>query len=114
MMREFLPIQFHPCGSANLPDLDALIFEQSALNGGLAAGVDPKSYLIIPTAAPVSSTTQPTEIEVRFEDDGDVPLPFRGRTLKGNVASAPQSLSLQPGEKSLATSREGVVWATST
>jgi len=71
------------------------------------------SRLSVPQGEPLSSEGEPIEIDVRFSDDPAVPFPFRGRSLRTSVASRPNTLTLSPHERPLATCDFGLVWALS-
>src|SRR5579859_8108445 len=49
--------------------------------------------------------------EVRFEDDPEVPFPFRARRLMTNIPANVEPLQLHDGEKLLASNQAGPIWA---
>jgi hypothetical protein len=71
------------------------------------------SSLRLPKATNASREGELVEIVVRFSDDPGVPFPFRGRSLRTKVAFQPNTLSLGPDERLLATCDAGPVWALS-
>jgi hypothetical protein len=69
--------------------------------------------LSVPRGEPAASDGELIEITVRFSDDVDVPLPFRGRSLRTKAAAQPDAFRLNPDERPLAYCDLGPVWALS-
>jgi hypothetical protein len=54
---------------------------------------------------------QKVQIEVKFADNLDIPIPFRGRKLITNVKGIGSFLSLRKNEKILAECQQGPIWS---
>jgi hypothetical protein len=58
-----------------------------------------------------SAAAQRCERQVDFASDTQVPLPFRGQRLTLKLPVPQPCLALQPGERALATTSDGVLWS---
>jgi hypothetical protein len=71
------------------------------------------STLRLPQGRREMSDGRLTDITVHFADDGDVPFPFRGRSLRTKVGKEPIPIALGDAERPLATYEGRLVWAIS-
>jgi hypothetical protein len=71
---------------------------------------EPVSSFSLPADSCPSPDSQPVNIRVDFQDDPDVPFPFRGRTIRVRVAAQPRPLVLRGYERVLAVGEQGPVW----
>src|ERR1700674_3950292 len=80
-------------------------------NVGVSSGSIPS--LSVPLPAGPADDGQQLEIEVKFADDPDVPIPFRGRMVTTRVAGGGRFRPLRGNGKVLATSKQGPIWSVS-
>lgn len=84
--------------------------------GGADTPLYPKSAITTLTVSSVvtnASSEEMSTIAVKFADDPEVPLPFRGRSLSTKVAAMPRKLDAAHGEIVLAETPEGPIWVMS-
>src|SRR5690349_11370846 len=77
------------------------------------SGIPGRSTLQLPQLKTASTHPDLSAGEVRFEDDPEVPFPFRGRQIVTNVPVHAEPLRLQKGERLLASNSAGPVWTVS-
>jgi hypothetical protein len=112
MLEALLPVRFQSSTGSAIGSCDAVIFENGERNDGTVPGVRLPT-LCIPFAKDAGRPGPLEKLQIKFEDDSDVPFPFRGRSLVGRIGSKPQTMALRAGEKPLASTAQGIVWAAS-
>jgi hypothetical protein len=73
--------------------------------------VDARWQLHYPTPSTTAAGIDRREAEVRFAMDIEVPWPFRGERMHLRLPTHIEPLTLQAGERALATMGHGVVWS---
>jgi hypothetical protein len=66
--------------------------------------------LTVPRGKDFAPETKLSDFTVQFSADPNVPFPFRGRSLKTQLALVPAILSPRPDERVLASCERGPVW----
>jgi len=112
ILEELLPVKF-ALSNHNQPALEAEIIVDDPDKNVIGHAYPTVTSLTLPLCARVVTDEKVVEIDVNFADDPDVPLPFRGRSLRTHVAAEAKPLILVGGEKVLASSEEGPLWSVS-